>query len=84
MHEMQTRPIVTDFAVSVRKSVSLSVTRLSCVWCICAAFAKLLWPLVDIYKQWRRAVVYSSPAANATTLMSNGLFFRFIVMFLSL
>jgi len=46
------------FAVSVPQSVSLSVrlsvclsvcfsvTRLDCVWCIRAAFAKVLWPLV--------------------------------------
>jgi len=40
---MQT--IVTDVR-GVCSSVSLSVTRLNCVWCIRAAFAKFLWPLV--------------------------------------
>jgi len=50
MHEMQT--IVTDIAVSVRRSVSLSVTRLNsasravCAESFGAASAKLLWPLV--------------------------------------
>jgi len=39
LHEMQT--IVTVVSMSVHRTV----TRLNCMWCICAAFAKLLWPL---------------------------------------
>jgi len=47
---MQT--IVTDVrgvCHSVCPFVSLSVMRLNCVWCIHAAFAKLLWPLVCFF-----------------------------------
>jgi len=47
VHEMQT--VVTDVydvCLSVCPFVSLSVMRLNSVWCIHAAFAKLLWLFV--------------------------------------
>jgi len=71
MHEMQT--VVTDVhrvCPSVCLSVSLFVMRLNCVWCIHAAFAKLLWPLVYLLSTFSHSLLMSNHHSALLLLLS--------------